>query len=167
MTNEDLKRLYPDNPSSSEPFDFARLDANGKIPAGNLPSTVDLYQHNIAFSHTTDTGLTYSMSFLSNDPTEIEDLDGLLAAVFALYDEGSFGGVVTGTGTDDYANPIGTFVASCSDSDDSISMSLTTPCFVTSTFTIDETEYSVDKIVINTIDEVTLEEISDTVVKLN
>lgn len=31
MTNEDLKRFYPDNPNVSEPFDFVRTGKGGNI----------------------------------------------------------------------------------------------------------------------------------------
>ena len=41
MTNEDLKRFYPNNPNINEPNDFVRLNSRGKVPAENLPSYVD------------------------------------------------------------------------------------------------------------------------------
>lgn len=41
MTNEDLKRFYPNNKDLEEAHDFVRLDETGKIPASNLPQYVD------------------------------------------------------------------------------------------------------------------------------
>lgn len=41
MTNEDLKRFYQENEKINEPFDFVRLDGNGKVPSNVLPSYVD------------------------------------------------------------------------------------------------------------------------------
>lgn len=164
MKNEDLKRFYEDTSNLSEPFDFVRLDKDGKLPVSVIPESALLYHHDIKFKHSEDSQITYSISFMSNSADRIESESALLAAIYERYGITSIVGATNSYGLGEYANPLGCFQMHCGSTGSNFH--IYTPVWIDYAVIIDGVEYTLSKVKVLHIGNATLTQIIDTVTSM-
>ena len=123
------------------------------------------YQHNIRFSIDVQdaSSLAYCFSIISSDSTQITS-STILSVLFDLYGIANFVGGVSGSGDNNYANPIGIFTAHCGSTGNNLN--LYTPAFIDDTITISDVDHTLSRMIVNHIGEVIFDTLSDTVVAL-